>query len=98
MTKTQTIVLCAGAEIVTQLLLYSTVFHHRGISNPMEGIQEIILEISLYGSEPMMPQANSERNTAALNLMKSLQVDHKYYCISAYNEPLKVRPRYTALS
>lgn len=93
MTKTQTIVLCAGAEIVTQALLYSTVFHYRGISNPMEGIQEIILEISLYGSEPMMPHANGERNTAALNEMKGLQADHKYYCISAYNEPLKVRPR-----
>lgn len=91
MTKTQTIVLCAGAEI--QLLLYSTVSHHRGISNPMEGIQEIILEISQHGSEPMMPQANGERNTAALNLMKCLQLDHRYYCISAYNEPLEVRPR-----
>lgn len=52
------IALCAGVETIIGPLLYSTLFHHRGINNPVEGTQEIILEISLYASEPMMPQAN----------------------------------------
>lgn len=53
------IVLCAGVETIIGPLLYSTVFHHRGINNPVERTQEIIPEISLCGSEPPMPQASA---------------------------------------
>ena len=53
------IVQCAGVETIIGPLLYSTLFHHRGINNPVEGTQEIIPEISLYGSELIMPQASA---------------------------------------
>lgn len=53
------IVSFAGVETIIGPLLYSTLFHHRGINNPVEGTQEIISEISLFGPEPVMPQANA---------------------------------------
>lgn len=53
------IVPCAGVETIIGPLLYSALFHHRGINNPVEGTQEIIPEISPYGSEPTVPRANA---------------------------------------
>lgn len=53
------IVLCAGVETIIGPLLYSALFHHGGINNPVERTQEIIPEISPFGSETMMPQANA---------------------------------------
>lgn len=41
LTQKQMIVPCAGVETIIGPLLYSTLFHHRGINNPMEGTQEL---------------------------------------------------------
>lgn len=90
------IVLYARVEILIQLRLHCTVFHHWGINNPVAGTQEVILEISQRGSEPVMPQAEETQQ---------LQIQWKVFrLISNVTEfqhrssPLRAWEKYTALS